>query len=217
MFKTKERKIVIFFTIFISMIGLMMILGILKNAKKVQITQTQELLVQEATAHYRTIKELQIWHNKFGGVFKEGVDNDDYHFNIYSLKPKNEHNRAQGFAKDALIYLKDHPKETLYHRFSEDNKRFDFVGVLYTQPRCVECHTNFTVGEMRGGIEITLPLKHYQTSLETIQNQFRIFYIMVISGYVLGLGLLLYFIHKIFKNKEHIEEPLADYQKQPTI
>lgn len=206
MFKTKERKIVIFFTIFISMIGLMMILGILKNAKKVQIAQTQELLVQEATAHYRTIKELQIWHNKFGGVFKEGVDNDDYHFNIYSLKPKNEHNRAQGFAKDALMYLKDHPKEMLYHRFSEDNKRFDFVGVLYTQPRCVECHTNFTVGEMRGGIEITLPLKHYQTSLETIQTQFRIFYIMVIGGYVLGLGLLLYFIHKIFKNKEHIEE-----------
>ncbi|HEX5329800.1 HD domain-containing phosphohydrolase [Sulfuricurvum sp.] len=214
MFKTKERIVFIALTVCISIVGLVIVLGILDNAKKVQIRQTQELLLQEATAHYGTIKELEIWHNKFGGVFKEGVNNNDYHFNIYSLNPKNESNRATGFAKDALMYLKTHPKESLYHRFSPDNERFDVVGVLYTQARCVACHTNFTAGEMRGGIEITLPLNHYQNSLHTIQNQFRLFYAMVIGVYVLGLGLLIYFIHNIFKNKEHIEELNGSLEKK---
>lgn len=214
MFKTKERIVFIGLTVLISIIGLVMVLAILSNAKKVQIHQTQDLLVQEAKAHYGTIKELQIWHNKFGGVFKEGINDDDYHFNIYSLKPKNEQNRAYGFAKDALMYLKEHPKESFYHRFSPDNERFDFVGVLYTQPRCVQCHTNFTVGEMRGGIEITLPLSHYHKNLHTIETQFNLFFSMVIGVYIIGLGILLYFIHNLFKNKEHIQELNGSLEKK---
>lgn len=214
MFKTKERIVFIVLTALSSIVGLIIVLGILDNAKKVQIDQTQQLLVQEATAHYGTIKELQIWHNKFGGVFKEGVNENDYHFNIYSLKPKNEHNRAAGFAKEALMYLKTHPKESLYHRFSPDNERFDFVGVLYTQPQCVMCHTNFTVGEMRGGIEITLPLTHYQKSIHTIQSQFKLFYIMVIGVYFLGLGILVYFIHNIFKHKDNIQQLNISLEKK---
>lgn len=214
MMKTKERYLFMVVTAVLSLCGLMIVVLILNNAKKEQIHQTQQLLVQEATAHYSMIKEMEIWHNKFGGVFKEGLKADDYHFNIYSLNPKNEKNRAQGYVKDALLYLKSHPKESNNYQFSNNNRDFDFVGVLYTQPRCVACHTNFTVGEMRGGIEITLPLLKYQENLKTINRQFQLFYLMVIGAYLLGLGLLLYFISKIFKNKEEIEELNTTLEKK---
>ncbi len=206
MFRHKERFSFMIITTFVSAVALVTILWILNNAKHDQIQQTQRLLVQEATAHYSTIKEMEIWHHKFGGVFKEGGKENDYHFNIYSLKPKNEHNRATGFAKDALMYLKAHPKEMIYRRFSDDNSKFDFVGVLYTKPRCVECHTNFTVGEMRGGIEITLPLMNYHEDIHTIEKHFRLFFVIIIGMYLIGLVTFLYFIRKIFKNKENIEQ-----------
>ncbi|MDD5212519.1 MAG: HD domain-containing protein, partial [Sulfuricurvum sp.] len=95
-----------------------------------------------------------------------------------------------------------------------DNRQFDFVGVLYTQPKCVACHTNFVVGELRGGIEITLPLTKYHDALDTIKRQFHTFYYMVIGVYLFGLGLLLYFIHNIFKNKEQIEELNGSLEKK---
>lgn len=206
MFKTKERVILILSSFFLSLTGLLLVLGILNNSKNDQIAQTQQLLVQEATAHYSTIKEMQIWHNKFGGVFKAGSNTDSYHFNIFSLNPKNEQNRATGMVKDALMHLKNHPKETIKYQFYDENKRFSFVGVLYTQPRCVECHSNFTVGEMRGGIEITLPLTTYEKNLQTIEAQFNLFYLMVVGVYLLGMGTFFYFLHTLLKNKESIEE-----------
>lgn len=214
MLKYAGHKIKLFFIGLMSFMALLVILWILDNARQEQIEQNQLLLVQEATAHYQMIKELEIWHNKFGGVFKSGVKEDDYHFNIYSLKPKNRKNQATGFVKDALIHLKNNPKETLYYRFSPDQAQFDFVGVLYTQPKCVACHTNFTVGEMRGGIEITLPLTKYHEGLATIERQFELFFAMVIGGYLLGLGLLLYFIQNIFKHKEQIEELNVTLEKK---
>jgi two-component system, LuxR family, sensor histidine kinase TtrS len=214
MFKQNEQKIFIVLTVILSFIGLMIVLLILNNAKHEQIEQSQHLVVQEATAHYTMIKEMEIWHNKFGGVFKEGIKEDDYHFNIYSLKPKNDQNRAVGFVKNALMNLKQNSSETFYYRFSPDNRQFDFVGVLYTQPKCVACHTNFVVGELRGGIEITLPLTKYHDALDTIKRQFHTFYYMVIGVYLFGLGLLLYFIHNIFKNKEQIEELNGSLEKK---
>ncbi|MDD2830199.1 MAG: HD domain-containing protein [Sulfuricurvum sp.] len=214
MIKGNEQKIFIGLTAILSFIGLMIVLLILNNAKAEQIEQSQHLVVQEATAHYTMIKEMEIWHNKFGGVFKEGINNDDYHFNIYSLKPKNEQNHAVGFVRNALINLKKNPKQSLYYRFSPDNRQFDFVGVLYTQPKCITCHSNFVVGELRGGIEITLPLTKYHDALETIKRQFHIFYFMVIGVYLFGLGLLLYFIHNIFNNKEKIEELNSSLEKK---
>ncbi|MBN2896498.1 MAG: hypothetical protein JXK05_11490 [Campylobacterales bacterium] len=71
---SKERRVFSVVTVIVSLLGLFLVLGILNNAKKSQIEQTKEMLVQEATAHFSTIKELEIWHNRFGGVFKADVN-----------------------------------------------------------------------------------------------------------------------------------------------
>jgi two-component system sensor histidine kinase TtrS len=206
MFKYKEHFIFTAMMLLVSVMVVSIVVWVLNNAKDEQIHQTQRLLIQEATAHYSTIKEMEIWHRKFGGVFKESASDNDYRFNIYSLKPKNEDNRATGFVKDALVYLKEHPGEMSFQRFSKDNTKFDFVGVLYTQPRCIECHTDFTVGEMRGGIEIVLPMTNYNDDIKVIEKQFELFVEMIISAFVIGLGVIFYFMNKIFKNKEYIEQ-----------
>lgn len=209
-----KRNVLLLLTVFVSLVALSMIIGVLQNAKKEQIAQIQQLLIQEATAHYKTIKELRIWHDKFGGVFQEGESDQEYHFNIYSLKPKNDHNQAVGFVKHALDYLRYHPKESIHYHFSPDKDRFSFVGVLYTQPRCITCHTDFTVGEIRGGIEVNLPLTKYKDSLRSIDHQFKLLYWLVIAVHLIGTGVLLYAIYNFFASEDRLRELNTDLDQK---
>jgi len=198
----------------ISLVGLFIVLSILNSSKKEQIEQSQKLLLQEATSHYETIKNLQIWHNKFGGVFKEVADENSYNFNIFSLKPKNRENQAKEYIKETLEYFQKNPTEKVHYQFKNENKAFQFVGVLKTEAHCTACHTDFKVGEVRGGIEIKIPLITYHTSLETINNQFQLFYFLVLGFYLLVLIGLYYFIKSIFTHKEKIEELNSSLEKK---
>ena len=67
---------------------------------------------------------------------------------------------------------------------------------------------------MRGGIEITLPLLNYREDIKIIENQFSLFFEVVIGVYGIGLFIFLYFIRNIFKNKEKIEELNTTLEKK---
>lgn len=85
----KNKKSVFIILTIVGLIGLSIVLYILYQAKNNQILQSRQLLIQEASAHYKNIKELEIWHNKFGGIFKSDyahIRDNEYFFNIYSLK-----------------------------------------------------------------------------------------------------------------------------------
>jgi two-component system sensor histidine kinase TtrS len=201
-----NKRVVFLLVISSTVIGLLVIVAILSNSKSDQIKQTQKLLVHEATAHYEMIKELQLWHNKSGGIFKANSSKDDYHFNIYSLNPKNRENRAKGFAKEGLEYFEKNSAQQTFANFYNDNQNFQFIGVLRTKERCTVCHTDFKVGEVRGGIEIELPLDKYRESIESIHKEFNLFSLLIYAFFTLVLvgGLLV--MRKMFSDREKIEE-----------
>ncbi|MBN2896499.1 MAG: HD domain-containing protein [Campylobacterales bacterium] len=116
--------------------------------------------------------------------------------------------------REALEYLQTRPQEQVLFRFSSDHRDFRFAGVLHTQTRCLECHGDFRVGDLRGGIEITLPLQTYREGIDTIESQFRLFAAMVLGVYLLGLGGLLYFIRHLFAQKEKIESMNASLEQK---
>ena len=142
-------------------IGVSLVLKIVYGTKQKQIEHTQTLLLQEAKGHFDNIKNLEIWHNKFGGIFQQGVeDSESYNFNIYSLNPKNIENKAKGFALDGLEYFQTHTNESYYYKFDSNGKVLEFIGAMYTEQKCTACHTDFKVGELRGGIDLLQHVKH---------------------------------------------------------
>ncbi len=202
----KNKSIVImFFTIF-SIVGLSVVFYLLKTSKDTQIKQSKQLLLQESVAHYKTIKDLEIWHNKLGGVFKKTNDKDQYNFNIVSLKPKNLENQAFGFNKKGLEFFEKNNAENIFYEFSDNNKDFAFIGVLKTEEKCIQCHSNFKVGEVRGGIQVSVPLSNYESSIDTIFEQFNIFYTLVFLFFSVALAVIYYFITVIFAEKEKIQQ-----------
>lgn len=205
MYLKNKSIVIIFFTIF-SIIGLSVVFYLLKTSKDTQIKQSKQLLLQESVAHYKTIKDLEIWHNKLGGVFKKTNDKDEYNFNIVSLKPKNSENQAFGFNKKGLEFFEKNNAENIFYEFSDNNKDFAFIGVLKTEEKCIQCHSNFKVGEVRGGIQVSIPLTNYENSIDTIIGQFNIFYTLVFIFFAVALAVIYYFISVIFSEKEKIEE-----------
>ena len=205
MYLKNKSIVIIFFTIF-SIVGLSVVFYLLKTSKDTQIKQSKQLLLQESVAHYKTIKDLEIWHNKLGGVFKKTNDKDQYNFNIVSLKPKNLENQAFGFNKKGLEFFEKNNAENIFYEFSDNNKDFAFIGVLKTEEKCIQCHSNFKVGEVRGGIQVSVPLSNYESSIDTIFEQFNIFYTLVFLFFSVALAVIYYFITVIFAEKEKIQQ-----------
>lgn len=185
-----------------SLLGLLMIFSILNQSKQSQEEQSKKLIIQEATSHYNNIKELEIWHNKLIGIFKDNKLNE-YSFDIYSLRPKNKENIAKGFAKEGLDYFEKNKNKNVYYSF--DNK-FNFIGKLETKNSCISCHSDFKVGELRGGININVPQENFNETIEVISSQYNKFYFMISIFYFITLAGLIYFIHKMFQHKENLEK-----------
>jgi len=202
-----KKKIPILITfIILSFIGLFTVTGMLQNSKNLQIKQSQQLLIQESTAHFNTIKDLEMWHNKLGGVFKNTTNKEDYNFHIYSLNPKNKENQARNFAKDGLEFFVKNKNKEIFYNFGNKEKDFKFIGVLKTEKRCIQCHSNFSLGEVRGGIEVNVPLENYQDTIELIHEQFNTFTIFVLSFFIIGMLVITYFINLLFKEKEKVDD-----------
>jgi two-component system, LuxR family, sensor histidine kinase TtrS len=207
----KKKYTIYFFLIIGAFIGLSIVLTILLESKKNQIEQAGQLIVQEASSHYKNIKELEIWHNKFGGIFKNTHKENEYFFNIYSLKPKNKLNRAEGFAKEGLTFFQNNLDKDIYYTFKGD---FQFIGALRTKQSCIQCHNDFKIDDIRGGIEVQIPLHNYHTAVSTIKSQYTIFYFLIIGFFFFTVGALLYLLHKMFTHKEQVEELNATLEQK---
>ncbi|MCK9337252.1 MAG: HD domain-containing protein [Arcobacteraceae bacterium] len=202
----KNKKSVFIILSSLSFLGLFIVLFIISQSKHSQILQSRQLVIQEASAHYKNIKELEIWHNKFGGIFQNNytqIHDNEYFFNIYSLKPKNQENLAIGFSKEGLEFFKNNSSDNVYYKF--DNGDLQFIGALRTTQNCIECHNDFKIGDLRGGIEITIPTVNYKNAISTINSQYSTFYMMVFGFFVITLSSLLYLIKKMYDKKEEIE------------
>lgn len=190
--------------ILLSMCCFSVVYVLLEQTRQQQIRQTQNLLVQEAEAHFSTIKNLQIWHEKFGGVFKREAGNSDYHFSIYSLNPKNNFNKAVGIAEEALIlFAKDLSRKSFY-RFSENQNDFDFVGAMHVEKRCLQCHTQYDLGDVRGGIKINIPLDNYRDNVKNLNEQYHLWTVLLVVFFIVVTAALIFFITRLLVQKDEI-------------
>jgi putative nucleotidyltransferase with HDIG domain len=131
-----------------------------------------------------------------------------YFYKITSLKPINPHNAADAFETQALRYFEIHRDEKYYYHLGADNTTFDFMGALKIEPACLACHENqgYKLGDVRGGIRVSIPTDLFQQELHTLKRQTRKSQLFVLIGAVIVLSIFFYFVRMIYRYQRNIEE-----------
>jgi diguanylate cyclase (GGDEF)-like protein len=118
--------------------------------------------------------------------------NADIRFRMTSLKSINPKNAPDVFETYSLHQFETGLKET--SEFSQDGGKhiYRFMAPLYVEKSCMGCHgfQGYKVGDIRGGISLTLPMDNELELLDTTRLHFLtgagILLVLVISAIILG-------------------------------
>lgn len=132
----------------------------------------------------------------------ERSDTDEYHFRLSSLHPKNPVNTANAFDKRAFEYLIQHPKAPYYYEFDEMKKEVRFLEGLRNTPKCLACHPNEKLGEMRGGISILYHIHDFYADIQKRGLQ-AITVGSIFIGMIIGIFIL---YRKLYRHDEALIE-----------
>ena len=96
-----------------------------------------------------------------------------YYFKITSLKPLNPANKADFFEKEALNFFEKNKEHPYYYNFDDQENKFNFMGALTVNKACMSCHQQqgYKVGDIRGGIRVTIPLAIYHKQMLSLENK----------------------------------------------
>jgi putative nucleotidyltransferase with HDIG domain len=131
-----------------------------------------------------------------------------YYYKITSLKPVNPHNAPDAFEKQALQYFDQHPTEKYYSRLMPDNSHFDFMGALKTETECLNCHVyqGYKIGDIRGGIRVSIPTDLLRDEIHAITTQFRSNIIFIFASATTVLIILFRLMFMLYQHQQKIEK-----------
>ncbi len=139
-------------------------------------------------------------------IMRIGNETNKNYFRITSLNPINPENKADKFEHEALTYLEKNPEKPYYTKLSQNNSMFHFMGPLKVTETCITCHKEYKIGDLRGGIRISLPTNDYFTYLDKIKKE-NIILIFIIITIASSLAIIsLWFTRRISKHQETIEQ-----------
>lgn len=140
--------------------------------------------------------------------------NNEYHFKITSLNPLNPNNTPDTFEKKALSYFESHKDEKYYSQF--DKNTFNFMGALKVEASCLQCHAHqgYKIGDIRGGLRVSVPTELYTTKVTLIKNKSILFASTVILMALGVLALAIYLINAIYKRQYIIEDLNENLEKK---
>ena len=131
-----------------------------------------------------------------------------YYFKITSLDPINPSNKADDFETQGLKYFEKNRDKKYYYKLSIEDNKFDFIGKLNTEPECLQCHAvhNYKVGDIRGGIRVSIPISGVAESIEIINNETMNFiFLLIILAFIIW-AIVYYLIGKIFQQHKALED-----------
>ena len=129
---------------------------------------------------------------------------EKYYFKITSLNPINPKNIPDEFEKRALKHLQKN-KNDLYYT-SLGNEKYDFMGSLKIEPSCLNCHTNqnYVVGDVIGGLRVSIPIDHYKENVEIVDSKMNILYFVTFFTSIVFIVIITFTIHSIYTRELNI-------------
>jgi len=119
---------------------------------------------------------------------------------ITSLKLTREENKPDIWERKALEAFDKGVREVSSLEKMEGKNYLRYIGALVAEEGCIKCHKNTRVGEVRGGISITLPMDRYELIAAQKQSTRTTTYLSLwafgIAGICLSLVYMMYLIRK---------------------
>lgn len=140
----------------------------------------------------------------------EIADIKDFHFRIASLNPINPNNKADEFEKRAFQYI-EKTNEKEYYEINEKNK-FNYMGALITTESCLQCHQHqgYVVGEVSGGISISLNSSEYELVASSIEQRAIILKVFAL----IFLLSIVFLVYKQLKANENLQTKIMKRTKE---
>ena len=124
-------------------------------------------------------------------------------YKITSLTPLNPENTPNEFEREALNYFENNLNENYYSK-TIDNQTYNFMGKLSVEKSCLQCHSNYKEGEVRGGISISMPLDIYEINKKELALHYKLQVFLIIFAGVLIYCLIFYIVNKFYKKQEEL-------------
>ena len=148
-------------------------------------------------------------HSSMARQLSEISDQNDFKFHLTSLNPLNEMNKADAFEKIALKYIEKSGNNS-YYEFHGNT--FRYLGAILTQQKCLECHAHqgYSIGDVRGGLSVTLDSKNYNAAVKDIQNRN-----LVIKTFIfIFLFIIMLLMRKQIQNNAELTKKVEERTKE---
>lgn len=202
---------------------------------EIQKNQFYETIYQESKKNFENIKIFRVLNSTYSDVYiKSNYENDSfikvdhewmkkrifgivdtknkYDYKITSLNPLNPENKANDFEVRGLNYFIKNEKKNYYFEKDNEKKKFDFIAKLTVEQSCINCHSGYKLGEVRGGISVTIPALIYESNLKNIEVSYKIEVSII---FVLGISVFIiswFIMNKIYKNQERLKNMKNQYK-----
>ncbi len=116
----------------------------------------------------------------------------DIRFHLTSLRTINPNNAPDEFEKRSLMQFESGVKEATEFSLLGGKNYYRFMAPLYVEKSCLQCHgfQGYKLGDVRGGISVTLPMDSDLALLTANRNQFimasGVLLVLVIGMIILG-------------------------------
>ena len=142
---------------------------------------------------------------------------ENYYFKITSLNPVNPVNAPDDFEKKALDDLAKNKDKTFYTSMEKD--KYNLLGSLKIEPSCLECHVhqNYKVGEVRGGLRVSVPLDSYTQNIEILESKTNFLFTITILTSLVFIIIIVFTINSIYSREINITKLNKTLEKKVRI
>lgn len=110
-----------------------------------------------------------------GELSEATVGNKDYKFKVISPIPINPNNTSDTYENQSLMQLKMMGGDAEIYKVDEKNKVFRYIKPMVTSKQCMSCHPDYTIGNVDGGISITIPIDDVVAKIKQNRIYFLVF------------------------------------------
>jgi len=192
-------------------------------------TSQKNILLQQAHVQAKTLFEMIVITRQWVAENRDSIEPvpavatkqlseyaaamSEFRFHITSDQLINPENAPDDFEKRALSNFRKKDIREYEEVVSENGEKFyRYMAPLYVNTACMECHEyqGYNVGDLRGGISVTIPLKHIISVMEQHNRNFYAIAFISFMGVVLTVTFVLRMM--VLRNIEILTDAATSYK-----
>lgn len=193
-----------------------------KQATESMLIEESRMLVTEMDAvwDFISINQDTINHTLDGSYEYKGLhcaiagksvaaffsQNSDYAIRFTNIEPRNIHNAPDPYETAALMQFAEHPEQSEYYRFVDDENGsvFRYVSAMKVTENCVECHgqpkgeldptgyekEGWRTGDLAGAVSVVVPTEMQFANMRSAVASNVLFFLAI----MLCMAVIIYFV-----------------------